>query len=266
MTERNRDTSRSLSESQLLNQAKWQISSRDFRQLGEQCWESSQPRWGLWQRSEEGLNLLPEDLTGLTCLDVGSGSGYILKWMIDRGANAIGLEPTDNQLAVAQYLSLKHHTSVQIIQAFAEDMPLADNSIDFAISEYGAALWADPYAWIPEVARVLKSGAPLTLYINHILSYLTDNALDPPEAEWTTSLQRSYFNAYRVLWNEDGTDGVEFHLPPGEWIDLFRSQNLVVDALIELPAPANTHSPFSYVSNEWGSRWPAEAVWKVHKA
>ena len=256
----------SLTESQRLNRAKWQVASRDFRQLGEQCWSTSNPTWGLWQRSDEEIKLLPEDLTGLTCLDVGSGSGYILKWMTERGAYAIGLEPTDNQIVTAQGFSIQFGTSINMVQGFAEQLPFADNSVDFAISEYGAVLWADPYDWIPEIARVLKPGASLVLFLNHMLSYLTDNGLDPPEGQWTDTLQRSYFSAYRTLWNEDGSDGIEFHLPPGEWIKLFRSQDLVIDAMLELGAPANAHSPFSYASSEWGEQWPAELVWKVHKS
>lgn len=254
-----------LTKSQLLNRAKWQISARDFRNLGEQCWECNTPTWGLWQRSDEGLDLLPKDLSGKVCLDVGCGTGYILKWMTDRGAQAFGLEPTDNQIATAISLSLKHQTPITIIQAFAEDMPFADNSFDFAISEYGAVLWADPYKWIPEVSRVLKSGGTLTLFTDHMMSYLTDNGLDPPEGEWTTSLQRSYFDAYQMMWSQDGSDGVEYHLPPGEWIDLFNSQGLQVDRFIELGAPPNAKSPFSYASSEWGEKWPAEQTWKVHK-
>ena len=34
-------------------------------------------------------------------------------------------------------------------------------SFDLAISEYGAAIWADPYKWIPEAARLLRPGGQL---------------------------------------------------------------------------------------------------------
>ena len=38
------------------------------------------------------------------------------------------------------------------------DVPLPDASFDLAVSEYGASLWADPYKWIPEAARLLRPG------------------------------------------------------------------------------------------------------------
>ncbi len=254
-----------LSESQRLNYTKWQISARDFRALGERNWRRREPVWGLWARSETGLDLLPHELTGKRCLDVGCGSGYILKWMADRGATAIGVEPTPNQLATAAALSQLHNTPITLVQAFGEQLPFNDESFDFAISEYGAALWADPYQWIPEVSRVLKPGSELVLYTDHMISFMTDNGLAEPEGEWTTTLQRSYFDSYRTLWSEDGSDGVEYHLPPGEWINLFRKTGFVVDALIELPAPIGATSPFTYASVKWGCQWPAEQAWKVHK-
>ena len=47
-----------------------------------------------------------------------------------------------------------------LIHADAERVPLQDSSFDLAISEYGAALWCDPYRWIPEAARILRDLNP----------------------------------------------------------------------------------------------------------
>ena len=197
-----------LTESQRLNRAKWQESAIWFRQLGEQNWRKDEPTWGLWSRSDEGLELIPVDLHGKYCLDVGCGTGYILKWMTDRGGIAVGLEPTDNQLATAVYLSQQHKTEISLVQGFGEKLPFSSESFDFAISEYGAALWADPYQWIPEVSRVLKPNSNLVIYTDHMVSYMTDNGLDEPDGKWTETLQRSYFDAYRTKWSQDGSDGV----------------------------------------------------------
>ena len=45
-------------------------------------------------------------------------------------------------------------------------MPLPDASFDFAISEYGASIWCDPYEWIPEAARLLRPGGRLVFLVN----------------------------------------------------------------------------------------------------
>jgi ubiquinone/menaquinone biosynthesis C-methylase UbiE len=43
-----------------------------------------------------------------------------------------------------------------LIHASAERAPLAEASFDLAISGYGASIWCDPDAWIPEAARLLR--------------------------------------------------------------------------------------------------------------
>lgn len=199
------------------------------------------------------------------CLDAGCGTGYILKWMSDRGATAIGLEPTDNQLVTAQSLSQFHQTEIHLVQGFAEQLPFADGTFDFAISEYGAALWADPLEWIPEVSRVLKPSAQLVIYTDHLMSVIADNGLDEPEHEWTETFQRSYFELQRIKWSDDGSDGVEYHLTPADWIALFRECSMEIEALFELAAPEGATSLFSYANTEWGRKWPAELAWKVRK-
>ena len=49
-------------------------------------------------------------------------------------------------------------------------MPLRDKSFDLVISEYGASIWCDPYKWIPEAARLLRSGGELVFLRNSTLS------------------------------------------------------------------------------------------------
>ena len=53
-----------------------------------------------------------------------------------------------------------------LIHASAEQAPFADASFDLAISEYGASIWCDPYAWIPEAARILRPGGELVFLVN----------------------------------------------------------------------------------------------------
>ena len=53
-----------------------------------------------------------------------------------------------------------------LLHGNAEAVPYPDASFDFAISEYGACLWADPYRWIPEAARLLRPGGELIFLTN----------------------------------------------------------------------------------------------------
>ena len=69
------------------------------------------------------------------------------------------------------------------------------------------------------------------------------------------------FGLYRL---ED--DSVEYNLPYGEWIRLFRASGLVVEDLVEpRPAPDATSTYWEESERDWARRWPSEAIWKVRK-
>ena len=56
-----------------------------------------------------------------------------------------------------------------LVRASADDVPLDDESFDFAISEYGASTWLDPYWWVPEAARLLRPGGRLVFFVSGAL-------------------------------------------------------------------------------------------------
>src|SRR5439155_22981476 len=78
-----------------------------------------------------------------------------------------------------------------------EAVPLPAASFDLALSDYGASLWADPYAWIPEAARLLRPGGRLVFLTNSQLAHLT-----LPEEDVTpgSTLQRELFGTWRTKW------------------------------------------------------------------
>ena len=71
----------------------------------------------------------------------------------------VGVDPTPAQLETARRCNEKFGLGLEFVEAFGEDVPLPDESFDLVVSEYGASIWADPYKWIPEAARLLRDGA-----------------------------------------------------------------------------------------------------------
>lgn len=245
------------------NVESWQENAADYVPLAEKAWASDQPYWGIWEIPDSETGFLPQDMTGLDCIELGCGTAYVSAWMHRRGARAVAIDPTPGQLDTARRLRAEHQLDFVIEQGFAESLSYPDQSFDFAISEYGAALWADPYQWIPEAARLLKPGGGLVFLSNSPLSVICmpDHDADGPMG---TQLLRPYFGLYRTVW-PDAPGATEFHLTHGDWIDLLRANHFSIERLVELKAPPGSTTEWPWADPEWAAKWPSEEVWVVRK-
>jgi SAM-dependent methyltransferase len=254
MSSSDRDTAR--------NVDAWTRSNLEYTdaKAGE-AWAKEEIDWGSWHIPESELNVLPP-VDGLDVVELGCGTAYFSAWLARRGARVVGVDPTPAQLETARRMQRETGLEFPLVEAGAEEVPLPDESFDLAVSEYGASIWADPYRWIPEAARLLRPGGLLVFLRNSTLVILCS----PDEGPATPELVRSYDQIRRIEWPEpDG--GVEFHLAPGEWIDVLRANGFDVERLVELRAPAGaeTHEYYDFVSAEWARRWPAEEIWVARK-
>ncbi len=139
---------------------------------------------------------------------------------------------------------------------------MKSGAFDVVISEYGAAIWADPYRWIPEAARLLRPGGELIFLGNSTLLMLC--APDDDESPATDQLLRPQFGMHRFTWSDDPT--VEFHLSHGDWIRLLGENALIVEDLIELRPRPEARTSYGFVTPDWARRWPAEEVWRARKS
>lgn len=241
------------------NRSAWDRWSVEYVEPGRRSW-ASDPRWGIWNIPETELKLLP-DVAGKDTLELGCGTGYVSAWLARRGARAVGIDNSPAQLETAGLLQREFGIEFPLLLGNAEAVPLLDASFDLVISEYGAAIWCDPYRWIPEAARLLRSGGKLIFLGNGAIYMLCCAELaSEPAGE---SLLRPYFGMHRFEWSDD--ESVEFHLPHGEWIRLLRQNGFEVEDLLELRPPSGATNRFPYVTLEWARRWPSEEVWKARK-
>ncbi len=184
-------------------------------------------------------------------------------WLKRAGARrVVGIDITPAQLATAQRLNRKTGLGLELVEANAEVVPLRDESFDVAISEYGASIWCDPYKWIPEAGRLLRSGGELVFLRNSTLSMLCM----PDTGRVQESLQRAQRGMNRLEWTDDDP-GVEFHPSAGDLIRLLRANGFEIIDLVELFAPegATDHVEYSYVTAAWARRWPSEEIWRARK-
>lgn len=242
------------------NREVWDKWAADFAAPGEENWADPDPTWGVWGISNDDATLLPADLTGRDAIELGCGTAYVGSWMARRGARVTGIDNSAAQLATARRLQRQHGRAFPLLQADAELAPFPDGSFDFAISEYGASIWADPYRWVPEAARLLRSGGRLVFLVNsHLLALCM-----PPEDDVaaTDRLLRPAFGLHRVDW-PDGS--INFYLPHGGWIRLLRRCGFEIEDLIELRPAPDASSRYPFVTRDWARRWPCEEVWIANR-
>jgi SAM-dependent methyltransferase len=237
----------------------WTKVNKDFTDADAQrAWAEHELSWGMWAEPDAELGILG-DVSGLDAVELGCGTAYFSARLARRGATVVGVDPTPAQLDTARRMQAEFGIGFQLIEAFAEDVPLPDASFDLAHSEYGASLFADPYRWIPEAHRLLRPGGRLVFMRATPLLFLCAH-----EDGLTEQLQRPLRGMNR---NEQPGQADQFMLPHGELFRLLRSTGFEVEELVELYAPddAQRHEYYSFTSPDWARKWPAEEIWATRK-
>lgn len=243
------------------NVSYWSSRTAEELNLARRRWAATEPCWGIYDNPETVARLLPDDLTGLRVAELGCGTGYVSAWLARAGARPVGIDPTPSQLRITRRMQDETGLRFPLIRAAGEHVPLANASVDLVISEYGAAIWADPHLWIPEAARILRPGGELVFLGNSTLLILCapDVETDPVPPV----LQRPLRGMHRVMWPDDPT--VEFHLSHGDWIRLLRGNGFEVLDLVELYAAEDETRIEMAIPPSWARQWPAEEVWRARR-
>ncbi len=239
----------------------WAEQAPHYAEVAPGNWDQAEPSWGIFSVPEADAQLLP-DVTGLDVVELGCGTAYVSAWLARRGARVmVGLDPTAAQLATARAMQERAALVFPLVQGDAEILPFADASFDLAISEYGAAIWCDPYRWLPEAARVLRAGGRLVFLGNS--SLLMVCVPDEDGIPATERLLRPQRGMHRFEWPDD--PGVEFHLSHGDMLRALRASGFEVEDLVELYAPPDATTRYPFVETAWAQQWPVEEVWIARK-
>ena len=215
--------------------------------------------WGMWQMPEAELRIL-DDVDGKDVLELGCGEAEWCRALAKLGARPVGLDVSPRRLELARAALVRDGLDFRLVEAPAEAVPLEDASFDIVLSDHGATAFADPFAVVPEVTRLLRPRGQFAFSGQSPLSWVL---YDEAAELWTTSLQRDWFGLHRV--ESDGA--VNFALPHGEWIALFRANGLEVERLVEVRPPLGARS--TYVAPEESAlahRFPMEQIWVLRKS
>ena len=248
------------------NRRHWDEMASEWVEAGERAWATDEPTWGIWGIPNGELRLLDDDLHGVRAIELGCGTGYVSAWMRRRGASVYAIDNSEAQLATARRLAAAHGLDdIEWVHGNAEVVDQPDASFDLAVSEYGAAIWCDPQAWIPEAHRLLRAGGRLVVLGNHPLGMVcTPVAGDAPAG---LTLERDYFGLGRLDWTDalDDPGGIEFNMEISSWLRLFRTVGFDVVDYVEIQAPASATGTRFWVGADWAKRFPSEQAWILQK-
>jgi ubiquinone/menaquinone biosynthesis C-methylase UbiE len=97
-------------------------------------------------------------------LDVGCGTGYLLRRLAARAPRAVelaGIDPAPSMIETARALGDDDRSS--FVAGVAEHLPFPDGRFDLVVSTTSFDHWADQRAGLAECARVLAPGGHLVL-------------------------------------------------------------------------------------------------------
>lgn len=244
------------------HRALWaQVSADHTDTEAEARWRAGGLEWGLFRIPESDLGVLG-DVADRDVVELGCGTAFVSAQLARLGARPVAVDLSGAQLDSARRCQRLVGPTFPLVEASAEEVPLRDAAFDLVVSEYGAAPWCRPAAWLAEAARLLRPGGRLVFLTNSVLAGLCVPAEGGIAGD---RLLRPQPSLGRITWPGGGT---EHHPGHGDWIHELRSAGFTVEALHELHAPEDAVLPDYYeiVTPDWARRWPAEDLWAASLA
>ena len=243
------------------NRASWDAYSDEYQQLHREFIGRPEPRWGMWQLPESELQILG-DVAGKDVLEYGCGAAQWSILLARTGARPVGMDNSGRQLEHARRLLAEAELDFPLVHASAGEAPFDDKSFDVVFCDHGAMTFADPYATVPEVARLLRPGG---LFAFSHVTALALVCFDEEADATVPELRRPLFGIHRLEWPGEN-EPVDFNLPQGKWIELFRMNGFVIEDLIEVQPPEGATSTYrSEAETEWARHWPMEQIWRLRR-
>lgn len=141
-------------------------------------------------------------------LDVGCGRAVDAIQLLERGMRGVGIEVSDFMLEEAQKALAEKNLKMDLVRAFGENMPFADNTFDVTYCKGAIDHFYNPQAAIREMARVTKPEGWVIISVANFGSagfllgrLITELRRSKPEGKmaWDTPEDHSIRIDYRVL-------------------------------------------------------------------
>lgn len=219
----------------------------------------------------EGLDEADAQLLGTTSglqgkriLEIGCGAAQCARWLASIGARPLALDLSVGQLRHAKALNNRTGIVVPLLQADAQALPLADDSVDIACSAFGAVPFiADSAAALREVFRVLRDGGRFVFSVSHPIRWAMPD--DPGQRGLT--ITSSYFDRTPYVESDDAGNPtyVEHHRTLGDRVREIVAAGFRLTDLVEPEWPAGHDREWGGWSPLRGELIPGTAIFVCEK-
>jgi SAM-dependent methyltransferase len=241
------------------NRAFWDADADDYQAAHAADLTGERVRaWGAFRIPEAEVGVLGA-VAGCEVLEYGCGAAQWSLALLHDGAAPVGLDQSRAQLRHARRLQQERGVTFPLVAASGEATPFREARFDLVFCDHGAMSFCDPRASVPEVARLVHPGGRVVFC--HTTAWL-ELTYDEARERQDRRLHADYFGM-RCFDRGEGT--VDFQLPYGEWIRLFRGHGLTVEDLVELRPPDDAATTYDLVPRRWARRWPAEQIWVLRR-
>ncbi|KAA9156040.1 class I SAM-dependent methyltransferase [Amycolatopsis acidicola] len=204
------------------------------------------------------------DVAGLRVAEIGCGQAACSRWLEGQGASPFALDLSGGMLRHAAQANARTGAAIPLIQASAEELPLADASMDAACSAFGAIPFvASVSAVFAELRRVLRPDAPWVFAVTHPMRWIFP---DDPGPNGLTATQ-PYFD--RTPYAEVDAEGratyVEYHRTLGDYVRALSGTGFRLENLVEPEWPAGHTRTWGQWSPLRGKLFPGTAIFVTRR-
>jgi len=227
---------------------------------------------------DSSLGLLPENVAGLRCLEIGAGAGQNSIYLAKNGAKCLATDISDQQLSHGRALAAKENVEVEFLCAAMEDLSVEEHgTFDLIHSSYAITFSHEPARIIATWAKMLKPGGSLVLSTGHPLFSGEWLELDGEQGLFIGD----YFQPVPdIRYDENDNERIRSNFYSiSTMTDWFFKAGLVVERILE-PEPMNLgeipvdvrRDKIPYYSNGWSEYYqqlqyvPGLIVFKCRKA
>jgi len=146
------------------------------------AWTVSMGQWNQWVRT--ALDPLPAG----PVLELGHGTGHLLRELASRGIPAVGLDRSRQMSRLAHRRLSAAGAPIRLVRADARALPFPDQHFHSALSTFPPEFALDPLA-LSEARRVLAPGAGLLVVVQ---AQITGKSLPDRLAAWLFGVTGQY--------------------------------------------------------------------------